>query len=232
MASTTHFVRIRRLRLALLLGGALAGAPSPAVAQMPGAPVLQNAWANAGITLAGNLGRGPGVQTLAVAVAWAPSQSRFQLSAGGGVVRPDSGKSYGGYGARLSIPIRDFAAGRLGTAIFGGFGVAAIGGARESNFPIGAAVGYRHAVGATRGLSVYVAPFVVIGRRPGRPEIPDDRETTSTLVRASAGVDVTIMPQLGLTVGYEGGATATGAEPGVRGGVFGVALSYALRRQP
>lgn len=199
---------------------------------MPATPVLQNAWANAGITVAGNYGRAGDTHAIAGALAWAPAQSRFQLSAGAGIVQPDSGDSYGGYGARLSVPIRDFMSGRLGTAIFGGFGVAAMSGARESNFPAGVAVGYRHALGATRGISAYVAPFVVIARRPARADDPPDAPTSNTLFRASAGIDVTILPQLGLTIGYEGGAKAAADEPGSRTGAFGVAISYALRRQP
>ena len=205
---------------------------TPAGAQMPATPVLQNAWANAGITVAANFGRAGETQSFAGALAWAPAQSRFQLSAGAGVVRPDSGDAFAGYGGRLSVPIRDFMSGRLGTAVFGGFGVAATSGARESNFPAGLAVGYRHALGATRGISAYVAPFVVIARRAVSDTAPPDTPTRTTLVRASAGIDVTILPQLGITIGYEGGANAAENEPGSRTGVFGIAVSYALRRQP
>lgn len=205
---------------------------TPSGAQMPATPVLQNAWANAGITVAANYGRAGETQAFAGALAWAPAQSRFQLSAGAGIVQPDSGDSFGGYGARLSVPIRDFMSGRLGTAIFGGFGVAATTGASESNFPAGVAVGYRHALGATRGISAYVAPFVVIARRAVSDTAPPDTPTRTTLFRASAGIDITILPQLGLTIGYEGGANAKENEPGSRTGAFGVAVSYALRRQP
>lgn len=232
MASTAHFPRPGRSRLGLLLCGALFGAASPLVAQMPATPVLQNAWANAGITVAANYGRAGERQAVAGALSWAPAQSRFQLSAGAGVVRPDSGASFGGYGARLSVPIRDFLAGRLGTALFGGFGVAAVSGARESTFPAGVAIGYRQALGETRGISAYVAPFFVIARRATAAAAPQATASRSTLFRASAGVDVTILPQLGLTIGYEGGGNAAADEPGVRTGVFGVAISYALRRQP
>lgn len=228
----TILLAFRHPRPTALVVAALAAVGASASAQMPAAPVLQNAWANAGITVAANYGRAGETQALAGALAWAPAQSRFQLSAGAGIVRPDSGDSFGGYGGRLSVPIRDFVAGRLGTAIFGGFGVAATKGARESNFPAGVAVGYRHALGATRGISAYVAPFVVIARRTVSDTAPPDTPTSSTLFRASAGIDITILPQLGLTIGYEGGANAKENEPGSRTGAFGVAVSYALRRQP
>ena len=221
--------RVASIALAL---GLLLVTGTPCGAQMPATPVLQNAWANAGITVAADFGRAGETQAFAGALAWAPAQSRFQLSAGAGLVQPDSGDSFAGYGARLSVPIRDFMSGRLGTAVFGGFGVAAMKGARESNFPVGVAVGYRHALGATRGISVYAAPFLVVARRAAQTSDTAGTPTRSTLFRASAGIDVTILPQLGLTIGYEGGANAAENEPGNRTGVFGIAVSYALRRQP
>jgi hypothetical protein len=49
-------------------------------------------------------------------------------------------------------------------------------------------------------------------------------------VRASFGVDVAVVPSLGITVGYELGQTADADEPGATGGTFGVGISYAFRR--
>lgn len=202
---------------------------------MPATPVLQNAWANAGITVAADYGKAQDASAFAGAIAWAPAESRFQLSAGAGIVKSDSGRSRAGYGARLSIPLKSFASGSLGTAIFGGVGVTSrtIGPplARTpvtlSSFPLGLAFGFRHALGATRGISAYVAPFYMISRQKGDPL----SKATGGAVRASVGVDVTVAPQIGLTVGYEAGATATVGKPGPIGGIFGVGLSYALRRQ-
>ena len=54
----------------------------PATAQMPATPVLQNAWANSGITIAANYGRVTGASAFAGALAWAPTNARFQLSIG------------------------------------------------------------------------------------------------------------------------------------------------------
>jgi hypothetical protein len=208
-------------------------------AQMPATPVLQNAWANAGITIAADYGKAPDASAFAGAVAWAPAQSRFQLSAGAGVVRSDSGDSRAGYGARLSVPVKSFASGSLGAAVFGGVGVtstdvavtsagvATTNRVTLSSFPVGLAFGFRHALGATRGISAYVAPFYTIARQKGDSTM----KPTGGAIRASVGLDVTLARQIGLTLGYEAGAKAKAGAPGPQGGVFGIGLSYALRRQ-
>jgi len=212
-----------------------AASAEPCLAQMPATPVLQNAWANSGVTVAGDYGNASNASAFAGALAWSPVQSRFQLSAGGGLVRSDSGGSRAGYGARLAIPVRSFASGSLGTAIFVGVGVTsrlirqptATQRVTLSSFPIGLAFGFRHSLGSTRGVSVYVSPFYLISRQVGdsltRP--------TGGAMRASVGVDATIAPQIGLTVGYEAGAAAANRHPGPIGGVFGIGISYALHRQ-
>jgi hypothetical protein len=199
---------------------------------MPATPVLQNAWANAGITVAANYGRRSDASAYALALAWAPKGSRFQLSVGGGIL-DDSINSRGAYGGRLSIPLFSFASGRFGTAAFGGVGFASgPGGLRESAFPMGIALGFRHAIGGTRGISVYGAPFALLVRSKkdatATEPLVDDR---SVLVRGSVGIDVSLTPQIGITVGYEDGKRAAEKEFGPRSGVFGVAVSYALRRQ-
>ena len=203
------------------------GSASVCLAQMPATPVLQNAWANAGITIAADYGKAQDASAFAGALAWAPSQSRFQLSAGAGVVRADSGGSQGGYGGRLSIPLVSFASGNLGTAIFGGVGVTSRAGVTRSSFPVGVALGFRHALGTTRGISAYVAPFYMISRIKGDSLF----KPTGGAMRASVGLDVTLAPQIGVTLGYEAGANAKEGTPGPNGGVFGVGVSYALHRQ-
>ena len=216
----------RTFRLLLFAASVtLASGTRVASAQMPATPVLQNAWANAGVTAAIDYGHAQGENAWAGALAWAPSRSRFQLSLGGGVIK-DSSTSRGGYGARISVPLVQFAGGSIGTGIFGGVGYTSQGSARAANFPVGASLGWRHALGATRGISAYVAPFWVLTRVK-----QDSLSVTKGLVRGSVGVDVTLASQLGLTIGYEDGGRARDAEPGARSGVFGVALSYAFRRQ-
>jgi hypothetical protein len=203
----------------------------PAAAQMPATPVLQNAWANSGITIAANYGRITGASALAGALAWAPTNARFQLSLGGGAVHVDSGGGSGGYGARLAVPLVEFAAGSIGTAIFGGVGFFGRKAVRESSFPVGLSLGWRHALGTTRAVSAYVAPFYLLSRRKGTVNgaVKDEK---GSVIRAAVGLDVTLASRLGMTIGYESGARAKDLAPGPRGGAFGVALSYALRRQP
>lgn len=210
---------------ALLVATLCAG--GDCLAQMPATPVLQNAWANAGITIAADYGKAQNASAIAGALAWAPTQSRFQLSAGAGVVRADSGGSQGAYGGRLSIPLKSFASGSVGTAIFGGVGVTSKSGVTMSSFPVGVALGYRHALGTTRGISAYLAPFYTIARIKG----DSLSKSTGGAMRASIGVDLTVAPQIGVTLGYETGADAKAGTPGPRGGVFGVGVSYALHRQ-
>ena len=228
---TTSFMRAL---LSSILAVALLVPARDAAGQMPATPVLQNAWTNAGITVAGDFGRRSDASAYALALAWAPKGSRFQLSVGGGVL-DDTISTRGAYGGRLSIPLFGFAGGRLGTAAFGGVGFATgAGGVRESAFPMGLAFGFRHALGPTRGISVYAAPFALLIRSkkdsvPGALEAPLDKK--NTLFRTSVGVDVTLASQFGITVGYEDGARAGEKEFGPSSGVFGVALSYALRRQ-
>jgi hypothetical protein len=205
-------------------------AAMPLSAQMPATPVLQNAWANSGITVAADYGHVTGASAFAGALAWAPSNARFQLSIGGGAVRVDSGSTSAGYGGRLSIPLISFASGAIGTAVFGGVGFHSVKGVRESSFPAGLSLGWRHALGATRGISAYVAPFYLISRRKGTVDGADENLKANAF-RASVGLDVTLAAQLGLTLGYEAGAKAKNADPGPRGGAFGVALSYALHKQ-
>jgi hypothetical protein len=232
-------MRTTSLLSALSIATGLTTVSTALLAQMPATPVLQNAWANAGITVAADYGKAQNASAFAAALAWAPAQSRFQLSAGAGVVRADSGGSRGGYGARLSIPVRSFASGALGVAVFGGVGVTSTDlttttGATTttsrvtfSSFPVGAALGFRHALGSTRGISAYVAPFYMISRQTG----DTSAKATGGAIRASIGVDVTLARQIGLTLGYEAGAKAKENTPGPQGGVFGVGVSYALRRQ-
>ena len=227
LPNDTQIMRQRILASLAIIAVAMGGISSRGGAQMPATPVLQNAWANAGITIAADYGKARDASAIAGALAWAPTQSRFQLSAGAGVIKPDSGGSQGGYGARLSIPLKSFASGSLGTAIFGGVGVTSSGGVTNSNFPVGVAVGFRHALGTTRGISAYVAPFYMISRIKG----DSSSKATGGPIRASVGLDLTIAPQIGVTVGYEAGADAKEGTPGPNGGVFGIGVSYALHRQ-
>jgi hypothetical protein len=200
---------------------------APCGAQMPGQPVLQNAFGNPGITVAANFGIGNDVKGYGGAAAWAPGSARFQLSAGAGVLDPDRADAERAFawGARAMVPVLRRAAGALGLAAFAGVGGTKSGGVTQLAVPVGAAVGYRRALGASRVISLYAAPFYNQVRVSG-----DGGSETGGTFRVSAGLDVALIPALGLTAGYETGATAKDGDPGPQGGVFGVGVSYALRR--
>ncbi|MGH7620744.1 MAG: hypothetical protein ACREMU_00225, partial [Gemmatimonadaceae bacterium] len=51
-------------------------------AQMLGAPVLQSAFTNRGITVGADFGAGDGARTYGGAIAWSPRSMKYQLSAG------------------------------------------------------------------------------------------------------------------------------------------------------
>jgi hypothetical protein len=195
-------------------------------AQLPGVPVLQNAFANPGFTIAVNYGRSDSVQAYAGAVSWAPASARFQLTAGFGSIDPKGADRSQGWGARASVPItQTMMGGKLGIGAFAGVGGASQDEESLLHVPAGASVSFRTRLGERRGISFYAAPFYSWTRVS-----IEDESINKALFRASFGVDVAVVPSLGLTVGYELGQTADEGEPGATGGTFGVGISYALRR--
>jgi len=217
-------VFMRPLRPLLGAVAALACA-TVARAQMPGLPVLQNAFTNPGITVAGNAGFSGDLNTYGGAAAWVPGNGRFGLSAGVGYVTPDSGDGTVAYGARAVVGVPWLARfGDLAGAVFVGAGRASKSGVSTSYVPAGVSVGWRRAIGATRGISLYAAPFYGWTRLSG-----DGESVSKGLVRASFGADVTIMPRLGATIGVETGQNAGDGDPGPDGTVFGAGISFAFR---
>jgi hypothetical protein len=106
-----------------------------------------------------------------------------------------------------------------------GVGGLSASGATTLRVPAGVSIGYRRALGRDRGVSGYVAPFYSWSRLKA-----DGATDSAGRFRISFGVDVAVLPALGLTVGYETGSEARAGEPGPTGGLFGIGLSYALRR--
>lgn len=204
---------------------ALSIAPGSAGAQMPTVPVLQNGFASRGMTLALNYGSGTGTDAYAVAAGWGPASQRFQISGAIGGVRPDTGGTWTGYGARVAVPLYSGLADRFGVALFAG-----VGGARRdttsiSRVPVGIGVGYRFALGETRSMSVYASPFYAWSRLSERGA----RAQSDNAMRGSAAIDLALTRNVGLTAGYEfGGANASNL-PGGGKGLFGAAVSYAFR---
>lgn len=203
-------------------GLALVLASGTAAAQVPGLPVLQNAFSNPGLALGANLGSGGGQSYMGLAAAWGLGAGRFQVSAGAGAQRANEA-SRGAYGARAAMNVWTSRGGSLGVGAFGGFG----GGPRTRDngvvtnpailtVPAGATVGYRRALGATRGFSVYASPLYRWTRVTN-----DDVSGSDGVFRFSLGLDVGITRALGATVGTEfGSGSASGSSN------LGVAVSW------
>jgi len=203
-----------------------------ASAQLPGLPVLQNAFVGPGFAAAVNGGGGGGASAYAAALGWAPRSARFQISVGAGAFR-SGGETGGAFGARVAVPVFSFMNGNLGIAAFAGVGGARgptdppRGRAGLGQAPLGAAVGYRRALGATRGFSVYAAPFVGFFRS----DFGDAGSESATLIRLSVGGDFAITRAIGVTAGLEAGATRDDDGSGPSGALWGVGISYAFGRR-
>jgi hypothetical protein len=90
--------------------------------------------------------------------------------------------------------------------------------------PFGVGAGWRMGLGATRALSVYATGTYLWARNT----VGDSSESAGRM-RVAAAADVTLIRNLGLTLGVEAGAKAEGAEPGPKGSIVGVGLSWAFR---
>ncbi len=193
-------------------------------AQLPGTPVLQNAFTNNGFTAALDGGGGSGASAYALAGAW--GATRLQLSLGLGL-QSAAGASRFAYGLRAAVPIltgdRPF-----GVAAFVGLGGTSGAKAADSVrnvqlIPLGATVGFRSAT-MLHGLSAYVSP-IYEHYSGGQVGVPG-----GNLFRTALGVDVGLTNAIGLTVGAELGQSASVASHGPRGTSFGVGFSYAMTR--
>ena len=197
--------------------------------QMPGAPVLQNAWATPGVVGAIDFASGADGTVFAAAASWSPASGRMALSGGFGSRRITSIGSRSVYGLRLAIPFGGGPSSNVGFAVFAGAGGSgggrrAVGDSIESKseVPLGAAIGWRRALGATHGLSIYASPSYLLlsgGTKSGG------------LVRGAVGADVGLTTSLGLTAGVEFGQTRGRAIGGPSGTLFGVGLAYAFGRR-
>ena len=219
-------MRRSAVRAAILALAALA-APSTAAAQMPGVPVLQNAFASPGVAAALNVGSADDARTYALAGSWTPGSARFVVSGGAGLLTPTEGDGDNAvaWGARVAAPIPRPAAGNLGLALFVGVGGADVDAGAMTQLPVGVAVGWRWALGATRAMSIYGAPFYQWSWMK-----VEDESMRAGHVRVSAGLDFALAPSWGVTAGLEAGQTAEETEPGPTGLGFGIGLSYTFGR--
>jgi hypothetical protein len=192
---------------------------------MPGAPVLQNAWASPGLVVAADFAGGSG-SLYGGAVGWAPGGGRLQFSGGAGSHSPKGGSARVVYGARVAFPLFQLMSGKLGIAGFGGIGG---GGAKAGDttsskgmVPAGLAIGYRQAIGtAGRGFSAYVDPNF---------QYHSGASKKKSYFRVAGGVDLGLSPRFGLTLGFESGTAAQAGEVGPTGGLFGIGASMKLGR--
>jgi len=193
-------------------------------AQMPGAPILQNAWASPGVVGAIDYGGGNG-SVYAGALAWASATARFQLSGGFGARSQSGTGSNTVYGVRAAMPFGG-AASPIGFGAFAGVGGGktnkADSAASNTQVPVGVAVGWRRAVGASHGFSVYASPayvFLTGGKKGGG------------VFRSGVGVDLGITRALGATVGAEFGAKRAAGLGGPTGTLWGIGVSYAFGKR-
>jgi hypothetical protein len=238
--ATFENARARRLPWAARLIGliavpALAGA---AEAQIPGAPVLQNAWATPGIVGAVNVAGSSGQSVFAGAAGWSPGSGRFQISGGVGYQNRTDFDGRVVYGGRVAIPFGG-ASSTFGFAAFAGIGGGPAGKRQvvidtttgdkvtvddtlssTMQVPLGAAIGYRRAFGS-HGLSVYATPAWVIYSGGAK---------TGGLFRAAVGVDFGITRSFGATAGIDFGGTRSNEVGGPSSTQYGIGVSYAFGR--
>lgn len=213
-------------RIALATGALALAAlmPAAARAQLPGQPVIQNAFANPGWAFGVNYGDGSGSRSYAGAVSWGTGSGAFAVSGGGGLWDPEAGSSVFAWGGRaMWSPLR-LMQGRLGVAAFAGAGAARQDEIDYLEVPGGVSVAYRTAIGETRGISFYAAPFFRLSRVD-----PGTEPVSETRFRTSVGVDVALARSIGVTLGYEFGQNAGPGEVGPDGGIVGVGVSYVPR---
>ena len=216
-----------------IVGTALIVLAGWAGAQMPNVPVLQNVWTMPGMVGAFNLGGGSGGSVYAAAASWTPAAGRFQFSGGLGAQMGAGAGAGLAYGVRLAMPMANPES-NFGFGAFAGLGG---GNAKRlkpdttstdtttstqvTQIPIGAAVGWRMGIGATRGFSVYASPSYVLLSGGGG---------TGGVLRTAVGADFGITPSIGITGGIEFGQTrSTGVGPS--GTLYGLGVSYVFGRR-
>jgi hypothetical protein len=221
---------------------AIAAVASSAEGQIPGAPVLQNAWATPGIVGALNYAGGSGENVIAAAAGWSPGSARFQLSGGLGYQTQTDFSGRAVYGARVAMPFGGKSS-AFGFAAFAGVGGGPARKAKvpdittidandsitvtdtlssRTEIPIGAAIGYRRTIGSNHGISIYATPAWVIYSGGAK---------TDGLFRAAIGADIGITSALGATVGVDFGATRAKELGGPSSAQYGIGVSYALGKR-
>jgi hypothetical protein len=200
-------------------------------AQVPGLPVLQNAFVNPGIAIAADFGGGGGQSFGGLAGGWGLGASanrgsaRIQVSGAAGAAR-GNGSVRGAYGGRAAFSAWTSAGGTLGVAAFAGVGGAprtrangSVTNAAVMTIPAGVSFAYRRPVGATRGMSIYASPMFSWVRTS-----TDVSTASASGFRGAVGFDFAFSPSLGATIGGEFGTQTSGGRGG--SGSFGAAISF------
>ncbi len=198
-----------------------------AAAQVPGAPVLQNAFHNPGLAFAANFGSGTGQSFFGAAAAYGLG-GRFQVTGAAGGQR-SNGSSRGAYGIRAAAALWSSSSGSLGAGAFAGVGGAPstrVNGVTTNtavtSVPAGLTIGYRRPMGTTRGLSLYASPLYRWTRSDSAGTI-----VSNGSMRGAVGLDFAFTSSLGITLGGEfGGKTETTGT-----GLFGAAVSFVPGRR-
>jgi len=208
-------------------------------AQIPGLPVLQNAFASSGLAFAADFGGGQGQSFGGLAAAWGlgaaarSGSARLQVSGAAGAAR-GNGSVRGAYGGRAAFTAWTTATGSMGVAAFAGIGGAprtrangTVTNAAVMIVPAGVTLSYRRPMGTTRGWSIYASPMFSWVR--SRTDVSD---VSSTGFRASVGFDFAFSPSLGATLGGEfGSAQLTSSNGRTSSGSFGAAISFVPGRR-
>jgi hypothetical protein len=245
----------RRLMIIVLATVASVLVASSVSAQIPGLPVLQNAWSTEGMTGALNVGGGGGSAVYAGAVSLSSGIGHFSLTGGGGYRTRTGGAGGGGVaGLRAALPFGG-SDGSLGLALTAGVGGGAGGTfstTARCNFTT---VGCRIPVGAT-------GPnpgFVVVDSMGSTVEIPVGLGfgwrhmmsatrgfsvyTTPAYVfysggtrsgsgfRAAVATDFGLSTSMGITAGLDFGSNRPRGLGGPTGVTFGIGASYAFTHQ-
>lgn len=196
-------------------------------AQIPGVPVLQNAFTSPGVVGAVDLVGGSGGSVYAAAASWTPASGRVQLSGGAGT-RSHLGSSSFVYGVRMAVPFGSRSS-SLGFGVVAGIG----GGPNDGRLPndtlvsttvipVGLALGWRRALGGGRGFSVYATPSYLFF---------SGGTNNTGVARGAIGLDIAVAKAFGVTGGLEFGQTRTPEEGGPTGVLFGFGVSYAIGRR-
>ena len=186
------FARTLVSAAAILAASSLAS--HAASAQLPGLPVLQNAFGNPGLSAAFDFGSGGGASTYVGAASY--GAGRLILSGGVGAFVPDSGSTAASFGARVALPLVSFMGGSVGVAAFAGVGGVSVEDISTTQVPLGAAVGWRRRLGTSRGVSIYAAPLVSYNRASGGGDSESEWR-----FQYSVGADLALTRKLGLTLG-------------------------------